>query len=267
MTVAANGEYDLAFSLGQSCACSMTLRTAKLQMASFPLDWIANGTLPSRVGLLVRRFDRWLEKDDFVYDGRNPANGLGMFHNTKTGLNHLHDFSDGPIEDSYAQVAEKYARRAKRLFDLIEASRRVLVVYINSAREEGIGNVPSTEDLVKARADLSRAFPNASFDVVHFSLDRGIPFERRSVSFPAEGLTEIRFDYHDELKDVRSKDTARALSSLGISVRDYRTRAERRAFKLRKNMEKYGVDTRLGLFLAKTKERLRNIFGRPCRAQ
>ena len=73
----ASREYDVAFSIGQACACSITLRTANLQFASFPFDWLADGTLHSRVDLLVHRFDRWLEKEDFVYIGRNPINEIG----------------------------------------------------------------------------------------------------------------------------------------------------------------------------------------------
>jgi len=257
----ANGEYDLAFSLGQACACSLALRTADLQLASFPFDWLADGTLPSRVDLLIHRFDLWLEKEDFVYNGRNPINGLGMFRNKKTGLNHLHDFADGPIEASHAKVVEKYARREKRLFDLIEKSRRVLVVYINSART-GVNKAPKLEDLVDARANLSRAFPGTTFDILHFSLNKDIPFDERSVACPADGVTEIQFDYYDENTDVRYADTARAILSLGISIRDYRTDAERRAYNLNGAMKKYKVRTRFGLFLAKTKDRLFGMFGR-----
>ncbi len=255
----ATGEYDVAFSLGQACACSMTLREANLQFASFPLDWIADGTLPSRVDLLVHRFDHWLEKEDFVYNGRNPINGLGMFRNRKTGFNHLHDFSDGPIENSLAKVVAKYARREQRLFRLIEGARRVLVVYINSA-QIGIDRAPSLEDLVKAREDMSRAFPGAAFDIVHFSIDREVPFDGRSVTTPADGVTEISFDYYDKATDVRYADTAKALLSLGISVCDYRTDAERKAHNLKNDMKKYKVSTRLGLFLAKTRERLRRML-------
>lgn len=257
----ASREYDVAFSIGQACAYSKTLRTANLQFASFPFDWLADGTLHSRVDLLVHRFDRWLEKEDFVYIGRNPINGLGIFHNKKTGLNYLHDFADGPIEASHAKVVKKYARREKRLFDLIEKSRRVLVVYINSARTD-IKKAPTLEDLVNARADLSQAFPNTTFDFVYFIMDRSIPFDERSVTAPAEGVTEIRFDYYDEKKDVKSADTAQALTSLGMSVRDYRTKAERRAYKLKADLKKYRVNTRFGLLLAKTKEQIGGILRR-----
>ena len=257
----AGGQYDLVFSLGQACACSLTLRTANLQLASFPLDWLADGTLPSRVDLLIRRFDHWLDKEDFVYNGTNPINGLGMFRNRKTGLNHLHDFDDGPIESSHAQVVAKYARREKRLFDLVEKSRRVLIVYIDSSRKNGL-MTPSLEDIVKARADMSAAFPNASFDFIHLILDRNIPFDRRAVTNPADGVTEIRFNYHDDVSDVCYTATADALRSLGISVRDYRTKAERKAHSLKRNMEKYKVNTRFELFLAKNKDRLCSLFRR-----
>jgi hypothetical protein len=259
--VHASGEYDVAFSIGQACACSMTLRTANLQFASFPFDWLADGTLPSRTDILIRGFDHWLDKEDFVYDGRNPVNRLGMFHNAKTEINYIHDFADGPIESSYEQVKAKYARREKRLLDLIEKARRVLVVYINATRK-GLRFAPSIEDVVRARADLSRAFPNASFDIVHFTLDRGIPFKERSVTTPAEGVTEIRFNYEHEVTDVNLEEAARALLSLGISVRDYRTESERRAYNLKADLKKYRVNTRFGLLLAKTKEQIGGMLRR-----
>ena len=254
----AGGQYDLVFSLGQACACSLTLRTANLQLASFPLDWLADGTLPSRVDLLIRRFDHWLDKEDFVYNGTNPINGLGMFRNRKTGLNHLHDFDDRPIESSHAQVVAKYARREKRLFDLIEKAKRVLLVYIDKTMPGG--KPPTVEEIVKAREDMSQAFPGADFDFIHLVYDRDVPFEQRVVSHPCNGVTEIRFNYHDDKKDVNSPMAATAILSLGVSVRDYRTKAERKAYKLGQKMKKYNVNTRFGLFLAKAKERIGGIF-------
>jgi hypothetical protein len=47
--------YDLAFSLGAACSCSVALRRAKLQFASFPLDWIALGSPVSRTAILLAR--------------------------------------------------------------------------------------------------------------------------------------------------------------------------------------------------------------------
>ena len=256
-------KYDLAFSVGQACACSLTLRTAHLQFASFPFDWIADATLASRIDLLIRRFDHWLEKEDFIYRGRNPVNGLGNFFNRRTGLTHLHDFADGPIEQSHAQVVAKYARREKRLFDLIKRSRRVLLVYIDSAKT-GIERWPNLDEIVTARADMSKAFPGVTFDFVHLAIDKDKPFDRRVVTCPAEGLTEIRFDYRHDISDVDHRLAAHALLSLGIAVRDYRTSQERKAHKLKRQMEKYGAKTRWDLFWAKLRANGVQIF-RPFR--
>ena len=44
------------------------LRRAKLQFASFPLDWIALGSPVSRAKLVAARFDGWLNKEDFKYE-------------------------------------------------------------------------------------------------------------------------------------------------------------------------------------------------------
>lgn len=255
----ANTEYDLAFSLGQACACSTTLRAARLQFASFPFDWLSNASLEERTAVLISHFENWLVKDDFVYEGKNPENGMGAFLNRRTGFKHLHDFTDGPIEQSYDGVVAKYTRREKRLLGLIERSSRVLVVYIDRARPGGKPR-PSLEEIARARADIAAAFPNAKFDMIHFILDRDVPYDNRIVTSPAEGITEIRFDYHNDMTDVNCSLTSKALVALGVSVRDYRTETERRAYKLRKNMKKYNVDTRFGLFLAKAKERLCRLF-------
>ena len=140
--------YDLVFSLGAACACSVALRRAKLQFASFPLDWLALGTPLSRAKLVASHFEGWLEKDDFKYLGTNPVNGLGMFDNVRTGLKHLHDFADGPIEKSYDTVRAKYARREARLYDLAEKSRRILCAYVSRPTVEPVP--PETLKAVEA---------------------------------------------------------------------------------------------------------------------
>jgi len=256
-----NETYDLAFSLGQACACSTTLRKARLQFASFPFDWLGSATLKERISVLVRRFDHWLDKEDFIYEGPNPQNGLGIFLNRRTGFQYLHDFADGPIEKSHAEVAAKYARREKRLLGLIEKSRRVLVVYLDRAKPGGNPR-PTTDEIAKARADIAAAFSNTDFDILHFVLDRDIPYDKRIVSNPAEGVTEIRFDYHSDMTETNYTLTSKALVELGISVRDYRTDKERKAHKLRNQMKKYGVKTRWGLFWAKLTANVPFLRGR-----
>ena len=267
----ANGQYDFAFSLGQACTCSLTLRAANLQFASFPLDWVAEGTILSRAGLVASRFAGWLEKDDFEYKGRNPKNGMGMFTNTRTGLRHPHDFSDGPIEASYGEAREKYRRREARFLDMMTRSRRVLVVYVTRPDE-----IPAQlDDVVKARNILAEAFPDSTFDLIRFMHRQGLDFADRIVDSPAPHITEIVFDYRHPVSDVNPQKTAQALMDFGITVTDYRTDKEKAAYALKveqdtakrkraaarkRKMDKYGTSSTLGLMWARLRSHVAKMF-------
>ena len=249
--------YDLAFSLGAACACSLVLRRARLQFASFPLDWSARGTPVFRAGFVASRFEGWLDKDDFEYKGTNSINGLGMFYNRRTGLEHLHDFIDGPIEASYDAVREKYRRREERLFAIAGGSRRILCVYISRPSMTPVG----LDDLKEVRRILSAAFPRAAVDILHLAHDPGRSPEERLSREIADGVFQIEFDYHDPVRDVAIERVARVLKDEGFAVKDYRTAAERREYELKKKMKKYGVKTRGGLLVAKIKHKVGRLFG------
>ena len=249
--------YDVSFSLGAACACSIVLRRAGLQFASFPLDWIAGGTLVDRATLVASRFDGWFEEKDFVYKGTNPVNGLGMFDNTYTHFTHLHDFDDGPIEKSYRRVRDKYRRRESRLFSMCDTARRILCVYINRPSMK-----PSADDeLCTARAMIAKTFPAAAVDLVYFAHDAGRPSSERIVSEPEPGVFRIAFDYADPVRDVDMRTAAAVLSAEGFRARDFRTAKEKRAYELRKKMKKYGVNSYAGLVWAQTKVQLLRTFG------
>ncbi|MBR4653108.1 MAG: hypothetical protein IKO72_07080 [Kiritimatiellae bacterium] len=269
----ADRHYDFVFSLGQACPCSMTLRMANLQFASFPLDWIRGGTLGTRTDLVVSRFAGWLEPEDFEYHGVNPKNGLGIFENRRTGFSHLHDFDPGPIERSLDKVREKYRRRSERFYQMLERGGRMLCVYICRSA----GPELQLQEIDGCLRSLSRAFPRASFDFLLLAREEGVPFAERKISSPAPGVTRIAFDYYDPERDVALELAAQAIVELGVTAVDYRTDAERsafardrmrqdrdrkRKFRLKRKMEKYGVDTRLGLFIARVKDRLGRLFGR-----
>jgi len=268
--------YDLVFSLGQACACSLTLRQAGLQFASYPLDWVSGGTIVSRARLIATHFDGWLEPADFEYLGRNPKNGLGIYVNRRSGFRHPHDFPDKPLASSFDRVRKKYDRRVQRFFGHVARARRALAVYISRPDEPPTGN----DDLAAARETLTNAFPGVLFDLVHFAFSPGVPFTARKVVPLSDGITQISFDYRDPIRDVMIEDTAQALVELGVVAKDWRSEDDRRAFadykqkedarrkreiKLRRKMEKYGVTTRIGLLCARLVEpfaRLRRRFGR-----
>lgn len=232
--------YDLAFSLGAACACSKCLRDAGLQFASFPFDWISGGTAEQRAQLVAARFAGWLDPADFVYEGHNESNGLGRFLNQKTRFHHLHDFADAPIEESLGTVTEKYRRRETRLLRLLAAAKRVLVLCVDTTTENGEpSSYIAPGELESVRATLAQAFPHARFDIVHFAYAPGVPFSARRTAQPADGLDEISFDYRNPATNVRFSDVVKVLlGDLRVFVRDYRTRAEKEAYRLRRREKK-----------------------------
>ena len=243
--------YDLAFSIGAACHCSICLRTADLQLASFPFDWLTRGPVALRAKIIASGFAGWIAKEDFTYLGRNEVNGLGRYRNEKTGIVYLHDFSDGPVEDSYDAVREKYARRTARLLRLLGKSRRVLALYVDSSSGRE-GSHASADELSAARRTLAAAFPGAAFDVVHFRHRPGVAPEAAVIERPCEGIVEVSFDYYDPVTNVRFHDVAKILRGvLGVRVRDYRTRKERKAYERRRLEKKYGKLS--GLALAKAR--------------
>lgn len=250
-------KYDLVFSLGAACACSVALRRAKLQFASFPLDWIALGSPISRAKLVASHFEGWLEKDDFRYIGTNPVNGLGMFDNVRTGLKHLHDFADGPIERSYDAVKAKYARRESRLYELAGKARRILCAFISRPSVEPV----PPETLKEISGILSQAFPHATVDIVHFANDQRRSLEDRRSREIGDGIFQIEFDYHDDRRDVNVDLVASALMAEGFTAKDFRTKAEKREYELKKKMKKYGVKTRTALVFARIRHNLGCLFG------
>ena len=51
--------YDLIFSIGRSCVCTQALRKAKLQLASFPWDWLGNPPISERIAYICTDFKDW----------------------------------------------------------------------------------------------------------------------------------------------------------------------------------------------------------------
>ena len=214
-----NRNFDLIFSLGEACACSQVLRRCRLQLASFPLDWMAGGTFLGRVRLVADHFDGWLEAEDFIGKGSNPVNGFGIFYNSRTGFTHLHDFPDRPLAEGLPEVRKKYARRAARLYRLAGVSRRVLCVYLSRP----VGSEVPLQDLVEARRILSETFSGASVTLLHVRCEQGRAFSDRQILNPADGVMQLVFDYSAPGRDMDMDFVVNAINALGLSVRDYRS--------------------------------------------
>ena len=258
-------KYDLAFSLGAACACSQMLRLAKLQYASFPYDWLANGSFLERESLLEARFGDWPRAEDFAVVGVQQ-NGWPIVEDRRMHFTYLHDFPpEVAVEVQSAAVCEKYARRQKRLMDLIASSRRVLVVYVGLPEHDA---VPKAE-LMAARERLERCFAPARFDILCFDCPTGVPFSARRDVEVAPGIRTISFDYRDYRPSKLRYEAAYGFLARhfmrGYAVRDYRTPEARRLHeeKLReKEMARFNAHRAFELFARKIEYRIWRHFAK-----
>ena len=270
--------YDLAIGFGPVCSCSQTLRGADLQFLSFPFDWIGPETgYPSFEEDVVRRSDYicngfrdWIRKEDFHTRGANNGdhltNGMLDYFNHRFDLMFIHDFPRTmPFDESFPMVLAKYKRRIARFLELMDRSRRILVLRVE---RPDLPFVTPLDSFRTARERLSARYPKARFDFILLHSVKGVPFEKRDVREVEDWFTEITFDYQSKAPGATPsqpdlKLTAAALKDL-VSVRDYRTREEIRRHKealLRKKLAKSGCDTLFQLRWQRLKNSIRKRLG------
>jgi len=224
--------YDLAVSLGGACACSKSLRQAKLQFASFPFDWLNGATLRDRADLISNGFRDWLA--DGLVKRPEPDGCIGESHwnDRRYGFGLLHDFDrKTPMEEALPAVREKYARRTAHLFELIGRSKRVLLVWTDVPTSP----VPTDADFLYLRNAFQAKWQTVVFDILVFRRAEGVaPADRTDVE--TDGLRTVTFDYMERKMSkygVLLADDALLGEWLAAEyeVPDYRTPEEKRRWK------------------------------------
>ena len=260
------GKYDLILPLGEACSCSQSLRTAGLQFASFPWDWIATHDIRKLVEMDCSCGKDFMRKEDMVKLEPKGDHPMDFYHNVRLDIYHNHDFPRGvPLDTSFPAVAEKYARRFRRQDNLLRAAQRpVLLLRIDSPIM-----IPTTLDECRyARRRFAESFPGKKFDFCLFSLDRARSFDDRIEEEVEPGFLHVVFDYADHTPgsatyNVNQTANAKILRR-HFSVRDYRTPEEKTAYRNKRRAAQYakaGVNSALGYRLYRIKKQVKRLFG------
>ena len=184
--------YDLAFSLGSTCAVSQSLREAGLQFASYPLDWTASPGVVEAAQTVAGGFAHWLDADDLkLWDVRHGVGfGTRIYKNARTGFGFSHEFSDFErFAVTYPKVKAMYERRIARFLERLGSARRVLAVY----NELPIRAEAPDEAICRAYAILREACPAAEVDLVYFWAEPGARQPRERAVAP--GVVSVGLDY------------------------------------------------------------------------
>ena len=210
--------------------------------------------------------------EDLKWAGVNDTFGHEEVLNTRTGLVIMHDFVTGkPIEDQYPAIAEKYARRIARLDRLLNESRRVLLVHIETPVSPG--PMPP-EDCQKAIETMSAKYPNAKFEFLLMSLEPGRAIRDRTDKMPIPGVRRVAFDYKSYAPDAPAYGVEISMLADFLrseyKVRDYRTKDEIAAFrkvrtakrskKLAKKMDALGAETMAQYWLFRIRKAFRKAL-------
>ena len=183
--------YDLIFSAGEACFCSILLRKELLQVESFPFDWLGGSNFSKKCEILTTNFDRFFEKEDLIAcDGETNENSFA-YKNTYSNIVFKHDFPKNlSFDESYELAKEKYNRRIERLYNRIKESKSVLIVFMEipvSGREKIADN-----ELIELFNSLRDCF-GEKINVLYLenSLSENSKMEI------TQGLTKITCNYKD----------------------------------------------------------------------
>jgi len=166
-----NHSYDFIVGLGNFCQVSYQLRKNNLQILSYPLDWLKNGTWQSTLDLFRTDFKDFFNKEDLKFvESEDRLNN--RYDNVKTGFTFLHDFEITTFDSKFEKSKNKYNRRIKRLLSDLESSPETLLVYRNDSMT--VCEIKEFHDYFKQR------YSNNRIDLLWICSDRkatGITYE------------------------------------------------------------------------------------------
>jgi len=230
--------YDLIFGIGGACCCTQALRSANLQFASFPWDWLAESNIRTRVNQLRDDFVDWLPRDSLTKLETGTYKAGDVYRNEKTKLVFPHDFPlNGSLDTDYTRVAARYKRRKDHLYRLIEQSKKVLVVWVD------VPACPETtdDDRKYVMEIVRQKWPQIRFDLLTFANEEGRS-ARDFVDQEVDGIRTVTFDYKDDKEEVWVADNkllGKWLASQ-YSVPDYRTSEEKKDWRRIARQKEYG---------------------------
>ena len=199
-------KYDLVISIGESCACSMSLRGARLQFASFPLDWVKGGKIVERARLIEADFSYFFNREDLEFvDDFDLKKGSKLYLNKLTNIYFPHEFyNDRPIEKFYDEVLEKYKRRTRRLNERVAQSKRVLFVYLSLPESEVLSDI----ELIETRNIIQQKYKDAKIDLLYIKNDEKINYKSAEIVKLNENISKTSFLYkmnNDNPESIETK--------------------------------------------------------------
>jgi hypothetical protein len=128
--------YDEVVSLGSRCQVAIQLEHNGIRHFAYPFDWIV--THAEGLGsFIVNQGAHFLDRDKVVYVGEYAGNPPYQFvMDTHYGFESYHDFLPPHIKGNFEEVKEKFQRRIKRFFALLNSNKKILFIRTDVTRAE-----------------------------------------------------------------------------------------------------------------------------------
>lgn len=127
-------DFDIAYSVGSACGCTVHLKNMCMRRTSGPFDWVLDD-FEGNTNDILADFENYLNEEDLVYtEDWTPAEKQvehWHYRNMRNNKLIIHDFAVGvPLHDAFPEVKERYERRIAR-FKQNLATKDVLLVYFS----------------------------------------------------------------------------------------------------------------------------------------
>lgn len=170
-------QYDIAYSLGDTCGAALYMRRRMMRFASGPFDWLAGGDFHTRIDAIMTDFRDFLHQEDLELRERDFGYGLTFehdyYHNVRNGLRHYHDIKTGALlAEAFPKVQEKYERRIRR-FQHHLAHSKVLLIWFS------LGQHTADEEILRGYEQLSQKYgKNIHLLIIEHTDDKEIVYRR-----------------------------------------------------------------------------------------
>ena len=183
-------KYDLIYSVGANCGCSMYMLRNKLRSTSGPFDWLTHANFETRMKLILRRFEHFLEIEDLKFLPKDPKmfndEFCDYYENTANGFYYFHDFpKDIPLDESFPEVKEKYARRCNRFLNNLDSEQKILLLWFSR------NGIDITDTDIELCSQIHREF-NSHPDFLLIEHDAAKTNGEKEISHPQPFITKIR---------------------------------------------------------------------------
>ena len=172
-------KYEIVYSIGRDCACSMYMKSAKLRICSGPFDWLTNASFETRIDCIINDFKDFLNFADLAPLQKSPNlqndDTCDYYQNVRNGFFYYHDFPVGvALEQSFPQVKEKYQRRINRFYKKISEKDNVLLIWFSHHT-----NTPDKVILDASKRMCEKFGKQIDFLIIEHSENTDVPIERQ----------------------------------------------------------------------------------------